>query len=240
VTPQNNQIVYCDGCNTPYHQFCHDPPIEKDVIQIAEKEWFCKPCVKTRELAQFGLSSLVPGPDLLVHERKQYFSSLPKETLVSLLTYASAVHPQLPLYDRDEVSRILDSEPPSPSEHRRTNGNVKLSLAVPSHDTHILSTNGVIAEEDIPDHPPDSYATASFPKPGQGIAARAMGPESEDMEWLVDDNLEVFSHIYHKNTPGEEGIHDRDAHTGAGAELLNGFTEAGDDVDGRMSHQIMN
>jgi hypothetical protein len=42
----------------------------------------------------------------------------------------------------------------------------------------------------------DGYDTdppAHYPKPGQGLA-RTLRPESEDLNWLVDDNFEVFSH----------------------------------------------
>ncbi|KAJ4377704.1 hypothetical protein N0V83_000533 [Neocucurbitaria cava] len=42
----------------------------------------------------------------------------------------------------------------------------------------------------------DGYDTdppAHYPKPGNGLA-RTLRPESEDLNWLVDDNFEVFSH----------------------------------------------
>lgn len=42
----------------------------------------------------------------------------------------------------------------------------------------------------------DGYDTdppAHYPKAGQGLA-RTLRPESEDLNWLVDDNFEVFSH----------------------------------------------
>lgn len=44
----------------------------------------------------------------------------------------------------------------------------------------------------------DGYDTdppAHYPKAGQGLA-RTMRPESEDLQWLVDDNFEVFSHSW--------------------------------------------
>jgi hypothetical protein len=44
----------------------------------------------------------------------------------------------------------------------------------------------------------DGYDTdppAHYPKPGQGLA-RSLRPESEDLNWLVDDNFEVFSHSW--------------------------------------------
>lgn len=44
----------------------------------------------------------------------------------------------------------------------------------------------------------DGYDTdppAHYPKAGQGLA-RTLRPESEDLNWLVDDNFEVFSHSW--------------------------------------------
>lgn len=61
-------IVFCDSCNTPWHQYCHDPPIGKDVVDIPDKEWICKACKKAQGQAAFGLEGLIPGPDLLPHE----------------------------------------------------------------------------------------------------------------------------------------------------------------------------
>ena len=68
ASPTTNMIVFCDGCNMAYHQFCHDPPIEKDVVQIAEKEWFCNPCTRSKESAIEGMEGLVAGDDLSVEE----------------------------------------------------------------------------------------------------------------------------------------------------------------------------
>jgi hypothetical protein len=51
-------------------------------------------------------------------------------------------------------------------------------------------------EADAQADPYDGYETdppAHYPKPGKGIA-RTLRPESEDLQWLVDDNFEVFSH----------------------------------------------
>jgi hypothetical protein len=43
-SPNNNVVVFCDGCGVAYHQFCHDPPIARDVVDIPEKEWYCLDC----------------------------------------------------------------------------------------------------------------------------------------------------------------------------------------------------
>ncbi|KAI4111513.1 MAG: hypothetical protein LQ345_006757, partial [Seirophora villosa] len=48
-SPASNMIVFCDGCNGPWHQHCHDPPIPHDVIRIEEREWFCADCLVLRE-----------------------------------------------------------------------------------------------------------------------------------------------------------------------------------------------
>ena len=48
-SPASNVIVFCDGCNTPWHQHCHDPPIPWDVVRIEEQEWYCADCEVLRE-----------------------------------------------------------------------------------------------------------------------------------------------------------------------------------------------
>lgn len=48
-SPVGNMIVFCDGCNTPWHQYCHDKPIGAEVVQIEEKEWFCADCTVLRQ-----------------------------------------------------------------------------------------------------------------------------------------------------------------------------------------------
>ncbi len=48
-SPGKNMIVYCTGCNTPWHQHCHDPPITTEVVQLEEKEWLCTDCEISRE-----------------------------------------------------------------------------------------------------------------------------------------------------------------------------------------------
>ena len=51
TSPASNMIVFCDGCNTPYHRFCHHPPIDQAVIDEVDKEWYCRPCEKERIIA---------------------------------------------------------------------------------------------------------------------------------------------------------------------------------------------
>lgn len=48
TSPASNMIVFCDGCNTPYHRWCHHPPIDQKVIDESDKEWYCRGCSRER------------------------------------------------------------------------------------------------------------------------------------------------------------------------------------------------
>ncbi|KAI9691372.1 MAG: hypothetical protein M1820_009709 [Bogoriella megaspora] len=62
-SPNSNMIVFCDGCNTPYHQYCHDPPISGEVIRIVDKEWFCAPCMRSKEPSPPKVPAPVEAPN---------------------------------------------------------------------------------------------------------------------------------------------------------------------------------
>ena len=69
TSPTNNQIVFCDGCGAAYHQYCHDPPIEREVVEVAEKEWFCGECVRSRTSPEKGdEEGCVSGESLTMDE----------------------------------------------------------------------------------------------------------------------------------------------------------------------------
>lgn len=51
-SPATNQMVFCDGCNDPWHQRCHEPWIEDDVVRDPSAEWYCAACAAKRERAQ--------------------------------------------------------------------------------------------------------------------------------------------------------------------------------------------
>ncbi|RVD80358.1 uncharacterized protein DFL_008255 [Arthrobotrys flagrans] len=44
--PKGDKIVFCDGCEKPYHQTCHRPKIDQSYIEVLEKNWFCFKCAK--------------------------------------------------------------------------------------------------------------------------------------------------------------------------------------------------
>ncbi|KAF3311623.1 Integrator complex subunit 12, variant 2 [Orbilia oligospora] len=41
---KGDKIVFCDGCERPYHQKCHRPIIDQSYIEVLEKNWFCFEC----------------------------------------------------------------------------------------------------------------------------------------------------------------------------------------------------
>lgn len=48
-SPATNQIVFCDGCNDPWHQRCHEPWIEDEVVKDPDLKWYCARCAAKRE-----------------------------------------------------------------------------------------------------------------------------------------------------------------------------------------------
>lgn len=51
-SPDTNQMVFCDGCNDPWHQRCHEPWIEDQVIKDQSLKWFCHVCQAKRDRSQ--------------------------------------------------------------------------------------------------------------------------------------------------------------------------------------------
>ena len=173
-SPVANAIVFCDGCNLPWHQFCHDPPIGREVVLVAESEWFCADCVVRRE-ERARLQGRVPGESMslvevrgafealymedvcanLVVQKRQYLRKLPPEDLVSLLLHATALHPNLPIF-------------------------------APKGATSATNASGAVEENyEVED------TLLPYPKAGNGIR---LPPESEDLSILLDDDTGAFSH----------------------------------------------
>ena len=75
-SPATNMIVFCDGCNTPYHRYCHYPPISQEVVDVADMEWFCSDCT-VRPPPEVDVDSFVSGGDLMDHQVSIFCCSLP-------------------------------------------------------------------------------------------------------------------------------------------------------------------
>ncbi|MCJ1473777.1 hypothetical protein MMC13_002428 [Lambiella insularis] len=186
-SPSSNVIVFCDGCNTPWHQYCHNPPIKGEIVQIEEKEWFCADCMVTRE-EQGRFEGRVAGDGLSFSERRQYLQTLPQEDLISLLLHACTLHPSLPIFEPDaaqtvQAANVANAVIPAPS----STDPLKAELA---------EVEEYYEEEDV----------LPYPKAGNGITLR---PESEDLAFLLDDDTVTFSHSWTDDstiTPESQGF----------------------------------
>ena len=96
-SPNTNMIVFCDGCSTPWHQYCHDRPITPSFIQIEEKEWNCAECTTVQE-EKMHVTGKVSAERMSLSERRTYLQGLEKAELVSLLLHASTLHEDLPVF----------------------------------------------------------------------------------------------------------------------------------------------
>ena len=78
-SPAGNLIVFCDACNTAYHQFCHHPPIDADVVASAQTEWLCSTCGRARQFATESIKGLVPMEALTIDEVKLFCNKKPAD-----------------------------------------------------------------------------------------------------------------------------------------------------------------
>ncbi|KAF2458017.1 hypothetical protein BDY21DRAFT_303220 [Lineolata rhizophorae] len=194
----NNEVVVCDDCSTPYHQYCHDPPIDRDASQASEKEWLCSSCAKpTATTDGESPNKLISSADLTEEQKRRYLLSLPSVELVNLLLKACERHPDLAFFaPATGVDMEMSQRPDmsidlfvssSSSHNHNTNSSTHDMGGVSSH--HIR--NG---EDDYDGY--DTDPPAHYPKPGNGLF-RTLPPDSEDLERLVDENTQPFSHRMH-------------------------------------------
>lgn len=209
-SPAGNVIVFCDGCDTPWHQYCHDRPIPDDVVRVEEMEWFCANCGVLREeklqlegrvsaegmsvveVCSVFMSRSSPFRPRLVLNRKyfhlitaqqqkrRYLQSLPATHLVSLLLHATTLHPSLPIFS-PTLSLPTDLPPPPPSN---------LPLRVPNFLTDIAPGD---EENDLYGPIYSESGPLPYPKSGNGIP---LPPESDDIGFLIDDDVVTFSHSW--------------------------------------------
>ncbi|KAL8838766.1 MAG: hypothetical protein Q9176_004839 [Flavoplaca citrina] len=170
-SPASNMIVFCDGCNGPWHQFCHDPPIAQDVISVEEREWFCADCQVLRE-EKAHVEGKVSAPTLSIVEKRRYLQTLSSPNLVSLLLHASILHPDLPIF-------ATPSGGPLPERTKRP-------------ITHFVDPTAPPAEEEEDDMYPESEYLP-YPKAGNGIP---LPSESESLALLIDEDVGVYSHVW--------------------------------------------
>lgn len=106
-SPATNQMVFCDGCNDPWHQRCHEPWIEDEVVKDQSLNWYCAVCQAKRDRLQPRKKVAVERPIFgswagkSAAQKRAYFSGLAQNDLVNLLLRATEIHPELPIFPVD-------------------------------------------------------------------------------------------------------------------------------------------
>ncbi|KAJ5514752.1 Zinc finger PHD-finger [Penicillium fimorum] len=140
-SPSNNLIVLCDSCDAPWHQKCHNPNIDNEVIKIPEMDWFCIKCkpeqrqttqTKPGKKAATNVKKVgrpkkqpVTEPQMggnyySEEERRAYLSSLSHDSLVQLVVKVSNEWPSVPIFPHDmqPVTDFTPSHSATPHNNR--------------------------------------------------------------------------------------------------------------------------
>ncbi|KAI0597407.1 hypothetical protein F4775DRAFT_252420 [Biscogniauxia sp. FL1348] len=107
LSPANNQIVFCDGCNFCWHQLCHDPYIDDEFVSNESRSWFCTRCLAKREKHLARKKSLdgfkgVSWVTKSAEQKRAYLSSITHAQLVNIIMYSTELHPDLPIFPAHE------------------------------------------------------------------------------------------------------------------------------------------
>ncbi|ETS86886.1 hypothetical protein PFICI_00714 [Pestalotiopsis fici W106-1] len=191
LSPINNQIVFCDGCNLCWHQMCHDPYIDDDFVSDEARSWFCRGCSAKRE-KHLAKKKRVEGhkgvswPSKTVEQKRAYLSGLPQSQLVNLVMYSLELHPDLPVFP--EANGPRRGRPPASAKAAPLPGSpgpIHFKPIAPVVDTP--TTNGNQGQtdrersEDIP---------AAWPKVGAGVLA---GINLNEADFEDKNDFEAFS-----------------------------------------------
>lgn len=259
-SPQNNMIVFCDGCNLGWHQMCHDPSISDEAVKDEKAPWYCADCSRKKGVKSgYETVRAVSWQGKSADEKRAYLSSLPQQQLVSLLLQATVLHPNLPIFppvsNTHPPHAFIPVIPParqSPAYQGRTNIHPQQPFPPSATSTAGLFTRAE-ANPTAPINfirkiqpgksnsptvatPPPGYtnfpnsqtnfihasapaasagqagdaesrestpASPPYPKAGTGMMSK-LGPDEDDLDWLVDHNdFEAFNHIVY-NDHGEK------------------------------------
>jgi len=94
---------------------------------------------------------------------------------------------------------------PNPPSHLRNGGTAANAHNSPppplTNQMAALNPPGGIGADGRPTRPPDDPPfdiddpAAHYPRPGYGLG-RTLPPEQDDLSWLVDNDYNVYSHLY--------------------------------------------
>jgi PHD-finger len=206
-SPATNSIVFCDECNSAWHQFCHDPPIGKQLIDVKEAEWFCNECrpgqritllklrlpPRTKPVStESSLAPLVCGSRFTAEEQRGYLSSLSHASLVDMLITLSKKNPSLPVFPENMKDLHQSKFVITPSTTNAPSISAGISKATETGPDQIMgdakedSDSG--SEYEVEEH-------RLYPRPGNGFC---LLPEEEDLDILLEDPAcSTFSYTLH-------------------------------------------
>ncbi|CRG92511.1 hypothetical protein PISL3812_09572 [Talaromyces islandicus] len=229
-SPSTNMIVFCDECNVAWHQFCHNPPIGKELIEVEETQWFCAECRPAKPVALIKLKlprsdistplnlsrPLVGGELFTTEQRRGYLSSLSHTTLVEMLMNLSQSNPALPLFPENlgdlAASKFAMSplnkpmpqhEPKETPSHVEENVKERVVKPVEVESNKSKKRHGKKSRTEDSDDSGSEYEVEEhrlYPQPGNGFC---LPPEEDDLDILLDDpNCPTFSHTIHNYAEG--------------------------------------
>jgi hypothetical protein len=232
-SPLSNAIVFCDGCNTPWHQYCHDPPIKPEYLLIPDKEWFCSDCLILRE-DRVKLEGKVAGEGMSLAEVSPIFNFKIHFVLQKAKTY---IKPQA-CKEAANTKPLLLLEQQKRKYFRTLTPSVLVSLLIHATSLHpnlplfppkppLLTTNGeaATAAGDSAVYYYDENAELPYPKAGNGLP---LPPESDDLGILVED-VDDAPYVSHRWGAGIVDMireAERAAH-GTSVNLRNGASAGG-------------
>ncbi|XXG98934.1 hypothetical protein Hte_005266 [Hypoxylon texense] len=207
LSPAKNQIVFCDGCNSCWHQLCHDPYIDDDFVSNESRSWFCSRCLAKRErhLAKKKTVESFKGASWAAksaEQKRSYLSGVPHAQLVNMIMYSTELHPDLPIFPVNEPRRGGTqggrSSYDSPRIKADSNINVgptHYSSKVSTPDSHLLGgiskgNSKVAAEEQAAREESTDSVPPAWPKAGKGCLA---GLEMNEDDLRDDNDYEAFS-----------------------------------------------
>ncbi|KAF2398400.1 hypothetical protein EJ06DRAFT_460337, partial [Trichodelitschia bisporula] len=189
VSTSQNTIVFCDKCSKPYHMYCHDPPIDREFVDIAEKEWFCLACSPVEgDPAVSRAAELDGGANATFEDKRAYLFSLSRLDLVNMILKMASAHPELAIIPlKTPTTSATISTPNSTAALSAAPQSGSMSTALTGGSTHVAFDPQTAFEEDY-----DSDLPAHYPKPGKGLI-RNIIHSPDDPAWVMEDN-DVFSH----------------------------------------------
>ncbi|KAI1746733.1 hypothetical protein F4782DRAFT_474868 [Xylaria castorea] len=215
LSPNMNQIVFCDGCNFCWHQMCHDPYIDDDFVNNETRSWFCGRCLVKREKALARKKTLsehrgVSWASKSTDQKRTYLTNMPHSQLVNLLMYSIELHPELPIFPGQEPGTSTKKGAQGQSTGSATTGSiprVDTKLSGPTSFTSVVSTPDAKAADgsgksrtkrkasteaqgQAEREPSVESIPAAWPKVGQGVLE---GLDMNEEDLRDKNDFEAFS-----------------------------------------------